>query len=159
MIRRKSVKPVDTPDSVHASCPACDRHSSGLGVAPPARCYLPAHSPEARSRCAYLVLLRAEIARFTQTELARLCCSDPQLMPCGFRWRAVSSCAVLCSPDVPPVLGFPNCTSDGLTGFTTSILRFGVALLSWPRLGTGMSEIPGAQMRRQHSPSKYNLPE
>ena len=104
----KSVKPADTPDFVHASCPACDRHSSGLGVAPPARCYLPAHSPEARSRCAYLVLLRAEIARFTQTELARLCCSDPQLMPCGFHWRAVSSCAALCSPDVPPVRGFPH---------------------------------------------------
>jgi hypothetical protein len=67
---------------------------------------------------AYLVLLRAEIARFTQTKLARLCCSDPQLMPCGFHWRAVSSCAVLCSPDVPPVLGFPDCTSDGPAGFT-----------------------------------------
>ena len=42
----KSVKPADTPDFVHASCPACDRHSSGLGVAPPARCYLPASSAE-----------------------------------------------------------------------------------------------------------------
>jgi hypothetical protein len=28
---------------------------------------------------AYLVLLRAEIARFTRTESARLCCSDPHL--------------------------------------------------------------------------------
>jgi hypothetical protein len=70
------------------------------------------------SKLAYLVLLRVEIARFTQTELARLCCSDPQLMPCGFRWRAVSSYAVLCSPDVPPMLDFSSCISDGLTGFT-----------------------------------------
>ena len=30
---------------------------------------------------AYLVLLRAEIARFTRTEPARLCCSDPHLRP------------------------------------------------------------------------------
>ncbi len=28
---------------------------------------------------AYLVLLRAEIARFTRTQSARLCCSDPHL--------------------------------------------------------------------------------
>lgn len=40
------MKPVDTPDSVHRGCPRCDRHSSGLGVAPPARCYLPASSAE-----------------------------------------------------------------------------------------------------------------
>ena len=31
------------------------------------------------STLAYLVLLRAEIARFTRTEAARLCCSDPHL--------------------------------------------------------------------------------
>ena len=31
------------------------------------------------STCAYLVLLRAEIARFTRTQSARLCCSDPHL--------------------------------------------------------------------------------
>ncbi len=37
------------------------------------------HTPRAKSTCAYLVLLRVEIARFTQTELARLCCSDPHL--------------------------------------------------------------------------------
>ena len=28
---------------------------------------------------AYLVLLRVEIARFTRTQSARLCCSDPHL--------------------------------------------------------------------------------
>jgi len=37
------------------------------------------HTPGAPSTCAYLVLLRVEIARFTQTELARLCCSNPHL--------------------------------------------------------------------------------
>jgi len=30
-------------------------------------------------RKAYLVLLRVEIARFTRTQAARLCCSDPHL--------------------------------------------------------------------------------
>ncbi len=32
-----------------------------------------------RSGLAYLVLLRVEIARFTRTKAARLCCSDPHL--------------------------------------------------------------------------------
>ena len=32
-----------------------------------------------RFALAYLVLLRVEIARFTQTQLARLCCSNPHL--------------------------------------------------------------------------------
>jgi len=78
------------PDSVHPGCPGRDRHSSGPGVAHPARCYLPASSPRGTTRSrqrgeprhvrlAYLVLLRAEIARFTRTESARLCCSDPHL--------------------------------------------------------------------------------
>ncbi len=56
--------------------------------------------------CAYLVLLRVEIARFTRTKPARLCCSNPHLIPCGFQWRGVTSYAVLCSPDVPPVRPF-----------------------------------------------------
>jgi hypothetical protein len=34
------------------------------------------------------------------------------------RWAAVSCYAVLCSPDVPPVPGFPACTSGGLARFT-----------------------------------------
>ena len=37
------------------------------------------HTPGAPSTCAYLVLLRVEIARFTRTKAARLCCSDPHL--------------------------------------------------------------------------------
>lgn len=37
--------------------------------------------------------------------------------------------------------------------------RLRVSLLGWQRLrsGAGLSEIPGANMRNQHSPSKYNL--
>ena len=86
----KSVKRADKPDSVHLGRPRCDRHSSGPGVAHPARCHLPASSPcgttrnrqcgkAHRFRLAYLVLLRVEIARFTRTQSARLCCSDPHL--------------------------------------------------------------------------------
>jgi hypothetical protein len=37
-----------------------------------------------------LVLLRVEIARFTQTELARLCCSNPHLRAPHLRGRLVS---------------------------------------------------------------------
>ena len=36
-------------------------------------------TPRDRSTSAYLMLLHAEIARFTRTESARLCCSDPRL--------------------------------------------------------------------------------
>ena len=38
------------------------------------------------------------------------------------RWAAVSCCAVLCSPDVPPVPGFPYGTSGGLACFTERII-------------------------------------
>jgi hypothetical protein len=93
----------------------------------------------ATSMPTYLVLLRAEIARFTRTQTARLCSSNPHLMPGGrpssfalsfglkrglrslsqgFQWRGVTSCAALCSPDVPPVRLFRPCTSGGLAGFT-----------------------------------------
>ena len=40
---------------------------------------LPAGSAGHTSTPAYLGLLQVEIARFTQTKLARLCCSDPHL--------------------------------------------------------------------------------
>ena len=70
-------KQADKPDSVTAlSC--YDGHSSGTPVAvrlkPPTR-----RLRGTTSSPAYLVLLQVEIARFTQTELARLCCSDPHL--------------------------------------------------------------------------------
>ena len=110
------------------------------------------HTPGAPSTCAYLVLLRVEIARFTRCGFAhrvamrtrlpgdwlspaythrtpkgfvpstRLCCSNPHLirLACAqrFQWTAVSCYAALCSPDVPPVPGFPDRTSDSLVGFT-----------------------------------------
>jgi hypothetical protein len=37
------------------------------------------HGEPCHFRKAYLVLLRVEIARFTRTQSARLCCSDPHL--------------------------------------------------------------------------------
>lgn len=82
------------------------------------------HTPRARSTCAYLVLLRVEIARFTPSGL-------PRGTPLGLvsvaliltsRWAAVSCYAVLCSPDVPPVRPFGACTSGGLAGFTGGII-------------------------------------
>ena len=84
--------------------------------------------------CAYLVLLRVEIARFTHMLVAqhvtRLCCSNPQLIPCGFHWRVVNSYAALCSPDLPPVPGFPYGTSGGLAGFTILLSQLGVYLVT-----------------------------
>lgn len=88
-IAKRKVKPADTPDSVHGGCPPRDRHSSGPTVA----CRLGAAYPPAEraaSSLAYLALLRAEIARFTRTEPARFCCSDPHL--------AVERCYLLRCP-------------------------------------------------------------
>ena len=81
MAGQENVKRADKPDSGHCGCPQRDRHYSGPGVAHPARCYLPANSPcgATRSRevallpwLAYLVLLRVEIARFTQVAFRAL---------------------------------------------------------------------------------------
>ena len=47
-------------------------------------------TPGAPSTLAYLVLLRVEIARFTRTEAARLCCSNPHLRATGLRQQLVS---------------------------------------------------------------------
>ena len=73
------MKSADTPDSVRARLP--ERVTAiNLGRGSPTR--LGATYPPAQrvaSTLAYLVLLRAEIARFTRTEAARLCCSDPHL--------------------------------------------------------------------------------
>jgi hypothetical protein len=46
-------------------------------------------TPGAPSTLAYLVLLRVEIARFTQTELARLCCSNPHLRAMHLRTQLI----------------------------------------------------------------------
>src|SRR5574343_625700 len=75
---------------------------------------------EARSTCAYSVLLRAEIARFTRFGCPQRLVSVALILT--LRWRGVTSCAVLCSPDVPPVLPFGNCTSGGLASFTAVII-------------------------------------
>lgn len=56
-----------------------DGHSSSTPLTrrlkPPTRNHLPGRN----QAVAYLVLLPVEIARFTRTESARLCCSDPRL--------------------------------------------------------------------------------
>ncbi len=46
-------------------------------------------TPGAPSTLAYLVLLRVEIARFTRTEAARLCCSNPHLRAMRLRAQPV----------------------------------------------------------------------
>ncbi len=88
----KSVKSADRPDSVQP--PVLQRMTVTaipLGRLSPERLNATyPHTPRARSTCAYLVLLRVEIARFTRTESARLCCSDPHL--------AVERCYLLRCP-------------------------------------------------------------
>jgi len=104
----KSVKSADTPDSVHFGCPKRDRHWSGPGVAHPARCHLPAHSARGTTGgrlaapdgptwccCAQRLPVSPELNRLVSVALILTS-----------RWRGVTSCAVLCSPDVPPVRCF-----------------------------------------------------
>ena len=77
----EKMKWADRPDSVQSSPFArtdCGHHSSGPLIAERLNATYP-HTPRARSSCAYLVLLRVEIARFTRNQSARLCCSDPHL--------------------------------------------------------------------------------
>jgi hypothetical protein len=69
----------------------------------------------------YLVLLRVEIARFTRIGCPMRLVSVALILTS--RWRGVTSYAALCSPDVPPVPGFPDCTSGGLAGFTFALSR------------------------------------
>jgi hypothetical protein len=67
-VPKKSVKQADKPDSVQVGCPTRDRHSSGLQLALKLGATYPP-APRATSTLAYLVLLRAEIARFTRCGL------------------------------------------------------------------------------------------
>jgi|UPI0001124286 hypothetical protein len=83
-----------------------------------------------RSTCAYLVLLRVEIARFTRTQSARLCCSNPHLgalrpfggevlpptLSCAVRTFLQCGLSAHCLSN-----GFAACTSDGLAGFTPTL--------------------------------------
>ena len=86
------------------------------------------------STLAYLVLLRVEIARFTPGGLP--CGTPPGLVSVALiltsRWAAVSCYAALCSPDVPPVPCFHDCTSGGLACFTGGIIS---------RLGPGCRQM------------------
>ena len=129
------MKSADTPDSVHCGYPQRDRHSSGPPVTRAARCHLPANSPCGTTRSkevallpwmAYLVLLRVEIARFTPRAPAAAADGPPGLVSVALiltsRWRAVSSYAALCSPDVPPAHPFGSRASGGLAGFTAGII-------------------------------------
>ena len=100
--------------------------SSPNGSVPPTRqLTLRNHKVESRgeprhSGLAYLVLLRAEIARFTRPGCPGRLVSVALILTS--RWRAVSSCAVLCSPDFPPVRPFGTCTSGGPARFTGVII-------------------------------------
>jgi len=60
------------------------------------------------SALAYLVLLRVEIARFTRHMGCPKCRLVSVALILTSRWRGVTSYAVLCSPDVPPMRGFPH---------------------------------------------------
>ena len=77
-----------------------------------------------RSRRAYLVLLRVEIARFTRcagllrTEMHRLVSVALILTS---RWTAVSCYAALCSPDLPPASP-EGAAGGGLARFTARII-------------------------------------
>ena len=79
----KNVKPADTPDSVHIGFPIRDRHSSGPGVAHPARCYLPANSANRLNVGLLGIAARRDCPFHPPCVLApkvtRLCCSDPHL--------------------------------------------------------------------------------
>ena len=86
------------------------------------------HTPGAPSTCAYLVLLRVEIARFTLSGLPlRTLLTDyvSVALILTSRWTAVSCYAALCSPDVPPVPCFHDRTSDSLANFTAAIIAQG----------------------------------
>ena len=105
--KKEVVKRTDTPDFVHSGCPERDRHSSGPGVTHPARCYLPASSAEPHQCwpiwycCAQRLPVSPGLNRLVSVALI-LTLGPLQ----GCRWRGVTSCAVLCSPDVPPVRPF-----------------------------------------------------
>ena len=119
-----SVKSADKPDSVHSGCPLRDRHYSGLGVAPPARCYLPAHSGGPVNVCLLGIAARRDCP--FHPVRSTLAGTPDRLVSVALiltsRWTAVSCYAALCSPDVPPVLCFHNCTSDSLANFTGWII-------------------------------------
>lgn len=118
----KSVKRADRPDSVR-STPLRERPVTAIPLGRASLRRLGAtypHTPRARSSCAYLVLLRVEIARFTRRPFGRRLVSVALILTS--RWTAVGCYAALCSPDLPPVRPFGTCTSGGLARFTGGII-------------------------------------
>ena len=177
--REKKVKPTDTPDSVRTGCPARDRHQSGPPVARTARCHLPASSPcgpqgRKRSRgeprrcrgwpiwccCAQRLPVSPGLNRLVSVALI-LTLGPLQ----GCRWRGVTSCAVLCSPDVPPVRPFGACTSGGLAGFTDAIIagrvahgaQIGVPLVSTKTLFSSTNSKPNTPRPMATAPALQRL--
>jgi hypothetical protein len=75
--------------------------------------------PEVTSAFTYLVLLRVEIARFTRSGYPLRLVSVALILTS--RWTGVTCYAALCSPDIPPVPCFHDCTSGGLAGFTFAL--------------------------------------
>ena len=102
---------------------ALDRHSSGPRVAPRLGAADPPASAEPRNSwptwhcCAQRLPVSPAPKRLVSVALILTLYALRR-----FRRAAVSCCAVLCSPDVPPVRGFPPCTSGGLAGFTGRIV-------------------------------------
>ena len=136
--------------------PCASRHSSGPRVAPRLGAAYPPAKCGTTPKLAYLALLRAEIARFTRY-LKRLVSVALILTLYAlrrFQWAAVSCCAVLCSPDVPPVRGFPPCTSGGLAGFTSAYCRS-----NQPQTSNKHPNTPNNQARTTHPPTATQPPQ
>ncbi len=105
----KSVKQADRPDSVRRRSlreRRRDRHSSGPGVAPRLGATYPP-APRATSTPAYLVLLRAEIARFTRDRAA------PRTRVLSAKRAGARLFAAAAPPEPPACAGARQTTSCG----------------------------------------------
>ena len=128
-----------------------DCHYSWLGVAPPARCYLPAHSGGPVNVCLLGIAARRDCpfhpVRSTFAGTPDRLVSVALILTS--RWTAVSCYAALRSPDVPPVLCFHNCTSGSLANFTAAIIADTRACFShaWSSFGCYRQSIPSALQR------------
>ena len=102
--------------------------------------------------CAYLVLLRVEITRFTSCKA----CAPHELVSAALiltsRWTAVSCYAALRSPDLPPVPCFHACTGGGLVSFTFWIIRCYVLSLSVKARTPQVRGVAAALWPIAHSP-------
>ena len=122
--KKKRVKPADTPDSVTHEKPRA-LAAIHLGRESPHGSVLPTRQLSAEPHqnwptwhcCAQRLPVSPAPKRLVSVALILALYALRR-----FRRAAVSCCAVLCSPDVPPVHGFPPCTSGGLAGFTERIV-------------------------------------